>query len=314
MSHTQAQSALAFAPASIGNVGVGFDLLGHALQGAGDRVRVRRIATPEVRVDTIGGCLTELPREPERNTAARALQAMREALQLPFGFAIEIEKGIALGSGMGGSAASAVAAVVAANALLAQPLPLAALYPYALAGEAVASGSAHGDNVGPCLLGGLVLATTDRLVSLAVPAAWHVALVHPHFVLETRRAREALAGDYRLSEFVAQSTQLALFLTGCQRGDAELVRAGLRDVLVEPRRAALIPGFDAVKQAALATGALGASISGAGPSVFAWFERRAAAEQAGSAMRAAFADVGLDSTLYVAPINCPGAEVLACDS
>jgi homoserine kinase len=314
VSHAQAQSALAFAPASIGNVGVGFDLLGHALSGAGDRVRVRRIAAPEVRVDAITGCLTELPREPERNTAARALMAMREALQLPFGFAIEIEKGIALGSGMGGSAASAVAAVVAANALLAQPLPLAALYPYALAGEAVASGSAHGDNVGPCLLGGLVLASTDRLVSLAVPAAWHVALVHPHFVLETRRAREALAGDYRLSEFVAQSTQLALFLTGCQRGDAELVRAGLSDVLVEPRRAALIPGFAAVKSAALAAGALGASISGAGPSVFAWFERRAAAEQAGSAMRAAFADVGLDSTLYVAPINSPGAEVLACDS
>jgi homoserine kinase len=314
VSHAQAQNALAFAPASVGNVGVGFDLLGHALQGAGDRVRVRRIATPEVRVDAIGGCLSELPREPERNTAARALLAMREALQLPFGFAIEIEKGIALGSGMGGSAASAVAAVVAANALLAQPLPLAALYPYALAGEAVASGSAHGDNVGPCLLGGLVLATTDRLVSLTVPAAWHVALVHPHFVLETRRAREALAGDYRLSEFVAQSTQLALFLTGCQRGDAELVRAGLRDVLVEPRRAALIPGFAAVKSAALAAGALGASISGAGPSVFAWFEQRAAAEQAGSAMRTAFADVGLDSTLYVAPINCPGAEVLACDS
>lgn len=314
MSHAQTQSALAFAPASIGNVGVGFDLLGHALQGAGDRVRVRRIAATQVRVDAISGCLTELPREPERNTAARALMAMRETLQLPFGFAIEIEKGIALGSGMGGSAASAVAAVVAANALLAQPLPLAALYPYALAGEAVASGSAHGDNVGPCLLGGLVLATTDRLVSLAVPTAWHVALVHPHFVLETRRAREVLAGDYRLSEFVAQSTQLALFLTGCQRGDAELVRAGLRDVLVEPRRAALIPGFDAVKQAALAAGALGASISGAGPSVFAWFERRAAAEQAGSAMRAAFADVGLDSTPYVAPINSPGAEVLACDS
>lgn len=314
MSHAQAQSALAFAPASIGNVGVGFDLLGHALQGAGDRVRVRRIAAPQVRVDAITGCFTELPREPERNTAARALMAMREALQLPFGFAIEIEKGIALGSGMGGSAASAVAAVVAANALLAQPLPLTALYPYALAGEAVASGSAHGDNVGPCLLGGLVLASTDRLVSLAVPAAWHVALVHPQFVLETRRAREALAGDYRLSEFVAQSTHLALFLTGCQRGDAELVRAGLSDVLVEPRRAALIPGFAAVKSAALAAGALGASISGAGPSVFAWFEHRAAAEQAGSAMRTAFADVGLDSTLYVAPINSPGAEVLACDS
>lgn len=306
--------ALAFAPASIGNVGVGFDLLGHALSGAGDHVQVRRIEAPEVRVDAITGCLTELPREPERNTAARALMAMREALRLPFGFAIEIEKGIPLGSGMGGSAASAVAAVVAANALLAQPLPQSALYPFALAGEAVASGSAHGDNIGPCLLGGLVLATTDRLLALTVPAAWHVALVHPHFVLETRRARAALVGDYRLSEFVAQSAHLALFLTGCQRGDAELVRSGLHDVLVEPRRAALIPGFAAVKQAALAAGALGASISGAGPSVFAWFEQRAAAEMAVGAMQAAFADAGLVSTRFVAPINSPGAEVVSCRS
>jgi len=312
VSPAQAPSALAFAPASVGNVGVGFDLLGHALHGAGDRVRVRRIDTPEVRVDAISGCVTELPREPGRNTAARALMALRAALDLPYGFAIEIDKGIALGSGMGGSAASAVAAVVAANALLAQPLPLAALYPYALEGEAVASGSAHGDNVGPCLLGGLVLATADRLLPLSVPAAWQVALVHPHFVLETRHARAALVGDYRLAEFVAQSAQLALFLTGCQRGDAELVRAGLRDVLIEPRRAALIPGFAAVKQAALAAGALGASISGAGPSVFAWCEQRAVAEAAASAMQAAFAAVGLDSTRLVAPINSPGAQVLTC--
>lgn len=304
--------ATAFAPASIGNVGVGFDLLGHAISGAGDRVCVQRVATPGVRVREITGCVTDLPLAPERNTAARALQAMIAALQLSGGFDIRIDKGIALGSGMGGSAASAVAAVVAANELLPQPLPRAALYPFALAGEAVASGSAHGDNIGPALLGGLVLASPTQLLSLAVPAAWHVALVHPDLILETRRSREVLAGAFQLAEFVAQSTHLALFLTGCQRGDADLVRAGLCDVLIEPRRAALIPAFAEVKAAALAAGALGASISGGGPSVFAWFTERAAAESASRAMQQAFADAGIAAQAFVSAIASPGAQVIAC--
>lgn len=305
--------ATAYAPASVGNVGVGFDLLGHAICGAGDRVSVQRVASPGVRVCAITGCVTDLPLAPERNTAARALQAMIAALQLDFGFDIRIDKGIALGSGMGGSAASAVAAVVAANALLPEPLPLTALYPFALAGEAVASGSAHGDNIGPALLGGLVLASRTELLPLPVPAAWHAALVHPHFVLETRRSRAVLSGHFQLSEFVAQSTYLALFLTGCQRGDAALVRAGLHDVLIEPRRAALIPGFAEVKATALAAGALGASISGGGPSVFAWFTERAAAERASAAMQRAFADAGIGATGYVSAIASPGAEVLECN-
>lgn len=304
--------ATAFAPASIGNVGVGFDLLGHAISGAGDRVSVQRVSTPGVRVRAITGCVTDLPLQPERNTAARALQAMIAALELDCGFDIHIDKGIALGSGMGGSAASAVAAVVAANALLPEPLPLAALYPFALAGEAVASGSAHGDNIGPALLGGLVLASKTELLALAVPATWHVALVHPDLVLETRRSREVLAGHFQLSEFVAQSTHLALFLTGCQRGDADLVRAGLQDVLIEPRRASLIPAFAEVKAAALAAGALGASISGGGPSIFAWFTDRGGAERAGVAMQQAFADAGVGASTYVSAIASPGAEVIAC--
>ncbi len=148
---------------------------------------------------------------------------------------------------MGGSAASCVAAVVAANALLDDPLSREALYPFALDGEVVASGSRHGDNLRPMLIGGLVLATTSRLVRIPVPAAWHCALVHPHVVLETRRARAALAGHYALGEFVAQSANLALVLAGCYRGEAALVREGLSDVLVEPRRAPLIPGFAQVQ-------------------------------------------------------------------
>jgi homoserine kinase len=308
---TDVRSATAFAPASVGNVGVGFDLLGHALEGIGDRVTATRITEPVVRVRAITGVVTDLPFDPENNTAARAVTAWRAALNLDFGIELDIEKGIALGSGLGGSAASATAALTAANALLAQPLTPQQLYPYALEGERAASGSLHGDNVGPQLLGGLVLATPDRLVPIPVPPGLIAVLVHPHFVLETRKAREALRGVYALSEFVAQSEGLALVLAGCYTADFELIRRGLRDVLIEPRRSALIPGFAGVKQAAIDAGALGASISGAGPSVFAWFQDRQSAVAAGAAMAAAFATAGLDSDTLISSVANAGATVTA---
>jgi homoserine kinase len=304
------QVACAFAPASVGNVGVGFDLLGHSVAGAGDRAEVRRIDEPVVRIAAIRGCITDLPTDPRQNTAGTALLSLRKALGLQHGFELVLHKGIALGSGMGGSAASCVAALVAANALLAQPLPREALYGFALDGETVASGSRHGDNLGSMLLGGLVLATHERLLRIEVPAAWYCALVHPHVVLETRRARAALAGHYALGEFVAQSSNLALVLAGCYRGDATLVREGLKDVLVEPRRAPLIPNFAKVKQAALDHRALGASISGAGPSVFGWYDNRGDAEAASVAMQAAFADAGLGSDAWVSPIDGPAAALI----
>ncbi|ANB18415.1 homoserine kinase [Dokdonella koreensis] len=304
---------VAFAPASVGNVAVGFDILGHSIAGPGDRARVRRIDEPVVRIAAIRGIVDTLPQDPRHNTAGRALIALRAALDLPYGFEVELDKGIALGSGMGGSAASCVAALLAANEWLDPPLPVDALYPFALEGEAAASGGRHGDNIGPMLIGGLVLATADRLVPVPVPPQWHAAVVHPDAVLETRRARAALHGDYALDDFVRQSGNLALVLAGCWRGDAALVRAGLRDVLVEPRRAPLIVGFAAVKQAALDAGAMGASISGAGPSVFGWFEDRAAAEAGARAMQAAFAHAGLDSRCHVSPIAGPAAGIIRPD-
>ena len=304
------QVATAFSPASVGNVGVGFDILGHVIEGAGDTVNVRRIDAPEVRIAAIHGATVDLPLEAAANTAGASLIELRETLALPYGFEVEIDKGIPLGSGMGGSAASCVAALVAANELLDSPLSREALYRFALTGEAVASGGRHGDNLGPMLLGGLVLSTADRLVKIPVPDAWHSVLVHPDAILETRRAREALKGAYALGEFVSQSANLALVLAGCHAGDAALVRAGLHDVLVEPRRAPLIAGFDAAKQAALDAGAMGASISGAGPSVFGWFETRAEAEIAAPAIQAAFAAAGFDSQAWVSPINSAAAKVL----
>jgi len=303
--------AIAFAPASIGNLGIGFDILGQSFAGAGDRATVRRIQSGKVQISAIRNAPVALPLDAEKNTAGAALIALREALKLPFGFEIELDKGIPFGSGMGGSAASCVAALVAANALLDTPLSAEQLYPHALAGEAVASGGRHGDNVGPMLLGGVVLATLDHLVKISVPEAWHSVLVHPDAVLETRRAREALKGAYAIGDFVAQSANLALVLSGCQRGDAALVRAGLNDVLVEPRRAPLIEGFARVKQAALDHRAMGASISGAGPSVFAWFESCAEAEAAAPAMQAAFAEAGIASESFISPVNGPAAHLIA---
>lgn len=301
--------AVAFAPASVGNCAVGFDLIGHALEGPGDRVVATRIIERGVRVDAIRGLPIELPRDVEKNTAARAVVSLLKSVDADFGIALEIEKGIALGSGMGGSAASAVAALVAANALLDAPLPLDALYPHALEGEFAASGGRHGDNVAPSLLGGLVIAAQDRLVRLPVPRDVHALLVHPDLIVETRVARERLRAPFAIGDFVPQSEALALFLAGLYTNDATLIRAGLKDLLVEPRRADLIPGFAAVKQAMLDHDAFGASISGAGPSVFGWFASRAAAEAAQSDAVRGFVDAGLAARAYVSPVAATGARI-----
>ncbi|MGB3965925.1 MAG: homoserine kinase, partial [Planctomycetota bacterium] len=171
--------------------------------------------------------------------------------------------------------------------------------------------SAHGDNVGPALLGGLVIAPAEGApVRVPVPAWLHLGLVRPHFAIETRAARAVLAAPYELRSFVAQSEGLALVLAGCFQGDAALIRRGLRDVLVEPRRAPMIPGFAAVKAAALANEAFGASIAGAGPAVFGWFESRAAAERGANAMQGAFAAAGLRSDRLVSPVAGPAAAVV----
>ncbi|QOC23454.1 homoserine kinase [Wenzhouxiangella sp. AB-CW3] len=302
--------ATAFAPASVGNVGVGYDLLGHVIEGPGDRVTARRIEQPGVRIAAISGTVTDLPLAAEDNTAGRAVISLLEAHDRKLGVELHIEKGIPLGSGLGGSAASATAAVVAVNALLKRPLPHKALYPHALAGESVASGSLHGDNVGPQLLGGLVLATPDRLVPIPVPAGLHAAVIHPHLRINTRDARRVLDRHYDIDTIVAQQTHLSLVLAGCFRDDLGLIRAGLSDVLVEPHRMALIPGFEAVQQAALKHGAMGASISGAGPSVFAWFDARPRAEAAAGHMKQAFIAQGIEADALVSPVDAPGARLI----
>lgn len=308
-----AREATAFSPASVGNIGVGFDLLGHTFDGPGDSVRVRCVTRPGVHISAITGNaagVADIPLEATRNTAGAALLALLAQTGASHGFELVLEKGIPIGSGMGGSAASCVAALVAGNALLDTPVPRPALYQAALQGESVASNSRQGDNVGPMLLGGVVLADERRILRLDVPDWLHVVVVHPDQVLETRRSRAVLAEPYPLAQVVTHCSHLALFLTGLARADRGLIADGLKDVLVEPRRASLIPGFHSVQAAAMDHGALGASISGGGPSVFAWFDGAAAAASAAEAMRRAFADAGFGSQAWRGPVNGPRAELI----
>jgi homoserine kinase len=305
-------SVLAFAPASVGNVGVGFDILGHTVRAVGDRVRARRTAEKGIRIAAITGSVAALPLEPEKNTAGMALVSMASALSLPFGMEIEIEKGIPLGSGLGGSAASAVAAVVAGNALLDQPLSKLELLKFAMHGEAVASGSVHVDNIAPSLFGGLVLTVGidhPRTKQIPVPPSIRCVLAHPHMFLSTREARRVLRKTVDLSDLVWQTANLAGFLSACYTNDLAMLRDAFEDVIIEPQRATLIPGFKAVKQAAMGNGALGCSISGAGPTVFAWAEEPYA-EGVRVAMVEAFPEHDLATDSWVSAIDTEGARIL----
>ncbi|MBF8293431.1 MAG: homoserine kinase [Steroidobacteraceae bacterium] len=306
------QSATAFAPATVGNVGIGFDILGHTFPAIGDRVRAIRVAQPGVRITEITGIAAELPVEVARNTAGKAVLSLVESQTLPFGIDLAIEKGIPLGSGLGGSAASAVAAVVAANELLNQPLTRLELLKHAIQGEAVASGSLHADNIAPSLFGGLVLTVgidNPRIKQIPVPPGIRCVLVHPQLYLSTREARAILNRTVNLSDVVWQTANLAGFLAGCYTNDLDLIRNAFEDVLIEPQRARLIPGFAEVKRSAMEGGALGCSISGAGPSVFAW-ALESQAEAIGSAMLRAFERQGLACDHWIAQIGEEGARVV----
>ena len=302
----------AFAPATVANVGIGFDILGHTVEAVGDKVRLRRIDQPVVRIGTITGVAGDLPTEVDNNTAGRAVQAMHAALRLDYGFEIDIDKGIPLASGMGGSAASAVAAVVAANALLQEPVPRLQLLRFAMEGEIVASGSAHIDNIAPCLFGGLVLTVGidhPRVKQIPVPTSLRCVLVHPHMFLGTREARAILKTDVSRSDFIWQSANLAGFISGCYSNDLDMIRDSFNDVIIEPQRHSLIPGFKDVQRGAMSAGALGCSISGAGPTVFAWAEIQQA-EAVRGAMVAAFANHGLRSDCWISSLENYGARVV----
>ena len=260
----------AFAPATVANVAVGYDILGFAVPILGDTVNVD-IIDQGVIIDGITGPINlveTIPLEAENNTAGFALLSMIDDLKLDFGFKITIEKQIPLGSGMGGSAASAVAAVVAANALLEKPLDKSDLLNYAVLGESIASGM-HADNVAPSLFGGMtaVIAEYDsfEIIHLPLPDT-HVLLIHPDIVIKTKDARDIIRPEISLKDHVKQSMLLTRFISSLYTGN----EVHMGDIIIEPQRASLIPGFYEMKKIALYEGVKVFSISGAGPTVFAF--------------------------------------------
>ncbi|HSG97358.1 MAG TPA: homoserine kinase [Woeseiaceae bacterium] len=307
----------AFAPASIGNVAVGFDMLGLALEGVGDRVEARRTDGNEVTIAEVRGLDGQvhpyLSTDPKANTASIAAHALWMAQGGQGGVELKVHKGVPLQSGMGSSAASAVAAVVAANALLDAPLEAERLLAYALIGEQYASGGLHADNVAPSLLGGLILCPQVLLpdtVRVPTPDGVSAVLVHPDLHVNTAHARRGLKKSYTMQEWIAQQGLLAGFIVALATGDRQLLGNTLKDILIEPQRKDNVPCFDAVKDAALKAGAFGCSLSGSGPSMFALAETGSAANIA-SAMEQACRTQGIACESWVSSLTAPGAHVEA---
>ncbi|RMG37324.1 MAG: homoserine kinase [Methanobacteriota archaeon] len=300
--------AIAQAPATIANVCVGFDILGFAVPILKDTVIVSKASEGVVIKKVVG---MNLPTEARENTAGRGLQKMIEVLDLPFGFEVEVKKGIPLGSGLGGSAASAVASVVAANALLDRPLPKDELFQFALVGESAATGGVvHGDNVAAALLGGLTMCLRPKsedkdltAFSLPIPDI-HCVIVHPDQVIETKEARKILAEQIPLKDHVNQSMRLAAFMMAIFTEDLTLLGNFFEDIVIEPQRASLIPSFYKLKEVAVRNGALGFSIAGAGPTMFGWYRTSEQAQKT----RQLFENMGFQS--WTCQIDRQGATVI----
>ncbi len=308
------ESVTAFAPATVSNVACGFDVLGFALNAPGDEVTAR-FAPGAVRIDEITGDQGRLPHDAAKNTAGVAAQALLTILGERRGVAISIRKGLPLSSGLGGSAASAVAAVVAVDGLLGAHTPLETLMACAFEGERIGAGSAHGDNIAPAVYGGFVLVRVPNppdVVRLPVPPGLTAVVVHPDLEIETARARALLGTTVPLGDATRQWANLGALVDALHRADFALLSRALEDTIAEPRRASLVPGLAAIKQAAVDSGALGCSLSGSGPSLFALCRDAASAHAVAAAMTDAVRQhIGGEPETYVSPIAPTGARVVS---
>lgn len=304
----------AYAPGSVSNVACGFDIMGFALEEPGDVVVAAPQDSPGVSIAAIHGDDGRLTMEPRKNTASAAVLALLTRLETTRGVALTIHKGLPLASGIGSSGASAVAAVVAVNELLGRPAPMTMLLECAMAGEQAGCGAVHPDNVTPSLYGGFILARSAQppdIVRLPVPDGLACAVLHPKMAVETGAARQLLGDQVALKDATRQWANVGGLVAALYTSDLGLLSRSLVDSIAEPKRASLVPGFADVKAAAIAAGALGASLSGSGPSIFALAASLDIARAAGDAMQAAFAsasDVGAD--LWVCPVGRSGARVI----
>lgn len=302
-----------FAPATVANVACGFDVLGFAIAQPGDVVELTLNASEKVTITQISGDGGRLPLAAGKNTAGVAVIEFLKHLKQTQGVEISIQKNLPLGSGLGSSAASSAAALVGINELLGNPLSKKELIPFAMEAERIACGAAHADNVAPSILGGLVLIRSYSpldIIEIPTPSNLYCAVVNPHIELRTEDSRKVLPKEIPLQIAITQWGNLAALIAGFIKNDFEIISRSLHDVIAEPHRAPLIPGFSSAKQAALNLGALGCSISGSGPSIFALCNSENIANEVAKAMQQKFQEIGLESTAFISKINAEGAKVL----
>lgn len=306
------RSVKVFAPATIANVGPGFDIFGLALEEIGDEMLVQSTATDEIKIHEIEG-YEDLPTDPKQNVAGVAIQAMLDALGLQRGFEIWIKKLVMPGSGLGSSASSSAAAVFAVNELLNRPFTSMELVQFAMEGERATSGKAHADNVAPALLGGFTLVRSyDPLdvVSIPFPENLYATVVHPQIEVKTSDSKRILKKEVSLELAIGQWGNVAGLVAGLVSGNYDLIGRSLRDYIVEPVRSVLIPGYDQAKEKALEAGALGCSISGSGPSIFALSEGKNSASKVAEAFMEHYSGLNIDHRVYVSAINAEGAKII----
>ncbi|MCJ7558704.1 MAG: homoserine kinase [Gammaproteobacteria bacterium] len=297
----------------MGNVAVGFDILGHAFDAVFDQVEARRTDAAGIQLICSGPGSGTIPTLAAANTAGRAAQAVLQKADLSWGLQLRILKGIPVASGLGGSAASAVAAAVAVSGLLEHPLSMESLLDCALEGEAVATGSRVIDNVAASLFGGLVFAVDGQpplARTVPVPEGLYCALVHPDLAITTEASRAGLSDQVSRTTVVAQMANLAGVLLGCQQAEIPMLGRFLRDCMIEPQRASQIPGFVQVQAAAMLEGALGCSLSGSGPSIFAWCQGRQQAQAVAESMSTIFNDMQIASRHWISPVGARGAQIV----
>lgn len=303
----------AFAPATVANVSCGFDVFGFAVEKPGDEAILTLTDTSVVRMERIEGDNGRLPMDASKNTAGVAVIAFLNAIKSNLGVDIILKKHLPLGSGMGSSAASSVAALVGINHLLGNPFEKKDLLPFAMEAERIACGSAHADNVAPSLMGGFVLIRGyDPLdvVTIPTPDNLFCTLIHPHLELNTQDSRQVLRMNISLKDAVTQWGNIAGLVAGLMKPDYGLISRSLKDVIAEPIRSMLIPGFDRMKEKALENGALGSGISGSGPTIFALSTDAETARRVGDVIAKEFERIRLNSEVFVSRINPQGAMVL----
>jgi len=303
-----------FAPATVANLGCGFDVMGLAIDEPGDELVLAFNDRKKLVIKEISGDEGKLSYDPKKNTSTVAIQSMLDELKSKQGFDIVLKKKMPLGSGLGSSAASSVAGVFAANILLKKPFSKTELVRFAMQGEKVASGAAHADNVAPCMLGGIILIRSYHpldIVQLPAPKNLYLIVVHPHVEVLTKDARAVLKKNVPMDVAIQQWGNTAALTAGLFRNDLKLVGRSVEDHVAEPYRAVLIPHFEKVKKAAFENGAIACSISGSGPSIFAMCDGKSKTKKIAEAMRKIFSHNKIKSEGYISAVNKSGVKIIS---